>query len=54
VKSDKINLADSSTTNSLIAKSSILDQIDKATVSMYTRYNMKELQLVIIRNNMLN
>lgn len=35
-------------------QSSIIDLVDKCTIQMYTRFNMKELQLVIIRNNLLN
>lgn len=34
--------------------SSIVEVIDKCTIQMYTRFNMKELQVVIIKNNVLN
>ena len=34
--------------------SAIIDLIDKSTIQMYTRFNMKEIQLVIIKNNTLN
>jgi hypothetical protein len=37
-----------------VNKPSIFDVVDKCTVQMYQAIDMKEVQLVIVRNNVLN
>lgn len=41
-------------TKPIQVQSSIIDLIDKCTIQMHTRFNMKEVQLVIIKNNLLD
>lgn len=48
----RANLQDSS--QQIETQSSVIDLIDKCTIQMYTRFTMKELQMVIIKNNMLD
>ena len=49
IKQEKLNLND----HSLVRQSSLIDMVDKCTVQMYKGFNMKELQLVLIKNNIL-
>lgn len=49
---ERVNLSDSS--QQLQKQSQIIDLVDKCTIQMYTRFNMKELQMVIIKNNILD
>lgn len=41
-------------TQPIQVQSSIIDLIDKCTIQMHTRFNMKEVQLVLIKNNLLD
>ena len=36
------------------SKLSLFDQVDKCTVQMYQTIDMKEVKLIIVRNNVLN